>query len=869
MPTRTTDSSSFASRLTGFLLPSFLGRGLGWGIVLAILVSGGFLWTPGRVLAQGFSDFLNRLPQSERREVEVVTIPVAVEGDSIEALLERLVAARPQAVLVSGLPQELATLEAFAVRHPEVPILVGVPAISAPEDPDRFDPGQAPPARLAWGLHLVPGPDQGVNRSQFWSVQTAQGWRPTLEGRFATDVLGRQPRGDGFQIDFRGLHNRLPKIEAARVLRGEMPDSLVRGKILLIGRVGTGSVVTPLDGARYPVTDLDFHAAALNTLVHGHGLRVLPGVLTFGLLILTATLFYLWLRTRDPLRAASIAILGTLLQACLAWALLEGTGTLWPAFPLVFVQLGAIAVAQLDRFVEMRDLLRLLVLDSGRHIPAVAKIDPEADPETYWGFIGTFLEQFLQVKRSVFLTRFNQDPRVAEVWAFRCDFSAIREQRRDYRREPYAKALKAAGPWISKSRPVLHPEPDEIQFLVPLVAYGDVEGFWAVSVPDHADLRAMEAALKAFSLQIAEMLHARRNQTRKNAQQLRDEYYSSLSAWSALRAVQRHTGELDRNYRMLDALFGRLSTPTAIYDLFGRVVRRNEAMAAFLAREDIPAEGVSLLELVHTLTGAERQEIQAALRQALLHRESQTFRSGGSSALPIRVTIQPLALDAESEVLPEDEPLRPFGLEGLVLELEEQPSASTVDLDTFRPEQAWKLVHEGKLGLRELLDWTREMEHEQVIRMAHRPDRADAYAAFQGALQHVDSFLLTRRLEVQAQGVPVAAHVTANDKDLAQVLGSVLYFLAEDARKDSILRATWKEEPGFQVLDIENEGHGMPQDAFQALMDKEGFLETASLRGLVASRRLLETWGGAMEAESEFGRGSRIRIRLRTLGAED
>lgn len=871
----------------------FLVRGLLCGMAVAILVTALFEWAPCRALSRGFHDFLHRMPLGASREVEVLVVQLGPENPgAMGRLLDQLGAAKPRAILVSGSTSELAEASRAAGRHPGTPYLAGVLSAPSSGDPNRFVLQQEPPPiGLPWGLRVLPAPDQGVLRIQACRVDTPDGALPTVEGAFSARVLRRGGRGDGFQVDFRDLQNRIPRVEANRILAGEVPTALAGGKTLIIGRINASSVTTPLDGARSPVTDLEFHAAALNTLLHGRGLISLPMPLTFFLSALAAGLSYLRVRRRDPLRMIPMALLCVALQFGLGWGLLAGPGILWPAFPLLAAHALGMAISQADCFMEFRDALRLLVLDSGRHLSAPHRTAQEADSETDWGFIGPLLEQFLQVKRSVFLTRSGPGQGLAGEWALHCDFSAIREPRRDVRRDPFAQALKAGGPIRCADRDFLVPEPGEIQYLVPLTAYGDIEGFWAVALPAGGDPHGTGETLKAFALQIAEMLHARRIRTRKDVRQLRDEYYSSLTVWAALGAVQLHTGELDRNFRILDALFDHLSTPFLIYDLSGRVVRKNPAMQSLLAVRNVQGERASILELVHTLTGADREGIQFALRQVLLHRESQAFFSDPRGAAPLRVTLKPLAQETGIKAGPSDLALRPFGLEGLVLEVEDRPRVPQSEaIPAPMPPPALGIYEAPLLSgdsiqvlpaspktlpeeLRCLDDWTHEIEHQLELLFSaapharlnalHAPEEADAGEAFRSALKRLDGLFSTRRIQVHTEGGPTGLPVTANSGDLPKVFSSVLNLLAEDARQDSVLHSAWGRQGGFLVLTLANEGHGLPRGVFQSVLDREGALETASLRSLMVSSRLLKSWGGRLESQSEFGQGTRVSLHLR------
>lgn len=832
-------------RLYGFFRPAMLGRAFLVGLLSAMLGAALATWAPGKAFSHSVLDFLHRMPLGQDRESQVLTVELGAPAPgALGNMLERLAAAKPRAIIVAASEAELAELGAFPAAHPGIPLFAAVPSTPATEVSDHFDLRQPPPATLPWAVRVLPFPEAGVTRNQYWSVETPQGRQPTLEGLLATTLRSRKPAGEDFRVDFRGLQDRMPRVEAKRLLAGELTSDLAAGRVVWIARPTGQWLVTPLSGARSPIQDLDFHAAALDTALRRDGLAEPSAWATFLLLAVAGILSFLLLRKQDMERAVASVLLGALVQGLLAWLFLAWPGLLWPAVPLAAVQTFAILGTQLDRSTEHRELLRIMVLDSGRHLPSFQEPADETAAESYWSFIGTFLDQFLHVRRSVFLVRRKAEPRVEPAWAFRCGVPDIRELRRDFRREPYAQCLRIGGPVPLPSRPFMQPEGGESQYLVPLLAYGDVEGFWAVSLPTAGAGQEAAADLKAFAHQIAEMLHARRALAEGGTRRLREDYFTSLSTWAALRTLQRQTGELDRNYRILDTLFDRLSTPTLIYDLFGRVLRENAPMANFLARRGLTSGRLTLMPLLEALTPASREELQSALRKVLLHQERQTFRMKMDPGL--RILLKPLALEPEAEAPEVGQIPRPFGLEGLVVEVDEACAAMSD-------------------GIQHLEAWTHELEHEQLTRpgSVNAPNRADASPAFEEALEAVGPLLRERRLQLQEEGRPETAFVIASPQDLPQVFESMLFLMAEDAWKDSRLRAAWRPEGHHLVFDLVNEGHGLPGETFQSLLARQGSLDTPALRGLVAAWRLVEAWGGRMEAATEYGQGTRMRLFLR------
>jgi hypothetical protein len=83
------------------------------------------------------------------------------------------------------------------------------------------------------------------------------------------------------------------------------------------------------------------------------------------------------------------------------------------------------------------------------------------------------------------------------------------------------------------------------------------------------------------------------------------------------------------------------------------------------------------------------------------------------------------------------------------------------------------------------------------------------------------------------------------------------------------VRIQVREDTSWVTFSFENRGFGMPNDRFQTWLfsDENGGSDAA--RKLRTAVRWVRDWGGAVEAESGVGSGTRIQLRLQrfTLAA--
>ncbi|MEE8519712.1 MAG: response regulator [Gemmatimonadota bacterium] len=145
--------------------------------------------------------------------------------------------------------------------------------------------------------------------------------------------------------------------------------------------------------------------------------------------------------------------------------------------------------------------------------------------------------------------------------------------------------------------------------------------------------------------------------------------------------------------------------------------------------------------------------------------------------------------------------------------------------------------------------------------------------ALQGAIEAVRDY-------AQERGVRIEWTRSDDDDDDLLVMGDedrlqqVIVNLLSNAIKFSPAKGrvgmALKKEPSSVLLEISDEGPGIPGGELETIFDKFRQLERSQTRkhggaglGLAISRTIVEQFGGELWAESEEGRGSRFFVRLR------
>jgi signal transduction histidine kinase len=146
----------------------------------------------------------------------------------------------------------------------------------------------------------------------------------------------------------------------------------------------------------------------------------------------------------------------------------------------------------------------------------------------------------------------------------------------------------------------------------------------------------------------------------------------------------------------------------------------------------------------------------------------------------------------------------------------------------------------------------------------------NAETVTQCALQTVDGLAVARRITIVRRAGASAIDVVADGDRLEQVLVNVLSNAIKFSPEDTTVTVGWRLSDRWAECVVSDEGPGIPRDQLERIFDKFRQIGSASTRqhggaglGLAISRRLVDSFGGKIWAESEPGKGSCFIVRLR------
>jgi signal transduction histidine kinase/DNA-binding response OmpR family regulator len=143
------------------------------------------------------------------------------------------------------------------------------------------------------------------------------------------------------------------------------------------------------------------------------------------------------------------------------------------------------------------------------------------------------------------------------------------------------------------------------------------------------------------------------------------------------------------------------------------------------------------------------------------------------------------------------------------------------------------------------------------------------------AIDAVAGFAEERRVRLERGESDAGLLVSADADRLQQVVINLLSNAIKFSPEGGRVALSWWRQGDQAVMEIADEGPGIPAAELERVFDKFRQLEQTATRkyggaglGLPISRKIVEQFGGDLWAESEEGRGSRFFVRLRLARAE-
>ncbi|MGX5174030.1 hypothetical protein ACUR5C_08420 [Aliikangiella sp. IMCC44653] len=260
------------------------------------------------------------------------------------------------------------------------------------------------------------------------------------------------------------------------------------------------------------------------------------------------------------------------------------------------------------------------------------------DTDKPWSKLHNLLNHHLVLKRSIFLEKTLGSSHVQEIDAFNCSIEAIKERRRDFKREPYLSATAKKIPMRLTKKPYFKDlESNELEYIVALEFANQLLGFWALTInsTEHPNLEQFESQVSNFAAEFSELLYHR---SKFIAKQQANK--SLLKRFVGVEVAQQEFIKLDasitafeKRYDILQEIFNGMSSAAVLFDLFGQLVVFNRAAEKLASDYHTSLFSLSAHDLLMRVTNKNVNEVKRTLRQVTTQNEEVEFQISSSKGV--------------------------------------------------------------------------------------------------------------------------------------------------------------------------------------------------------------------------------------------
>jgi hypothetical protein len=586
------------------------------------------------------------------------------------------------------------------------------------------------------------------------------------------------------------------------------------------------------------------------------------------------------------------------LSFAMAWLMLS-VGKIWlPLSEMTVLGLAVFVVVFYDK-IHADDLkIRRLIGSTSGKLHKLALPPSIFQTQDHWQFILRLIDQTLHVNRVILLEKTVGSDHLQEVQALGSDLATIREMRRDYQRAPYSTAIAKHG--LTEVENYLSGgDPQEKQFVLPLLLNGEVLGFLAFGVLEAQwqHFYQQQDTIAPMAEQIASLLYQRRlwleqENNKKAPFQGWFEYGNATSFKKLTQAV----GMMERRMTILEQTFTHASHAAIVYDLFGRVLLANQPMRQRLAHSGISLNTLTATDFVARLSGKSLDAARVAMQDLIVNGNRFSWPVNLPDLLDDHLMLRATVL--EHDVGPTNphhssHPM-PFNISGVLVEVMDMGELVLQhDAKSEVRMQAAHFLHEELEKLPALL---RALSHQKlnasmsklIISVLQEKARSiqaimeksrllledqasnqvlcypvDVAAVLRQTLAHHAPDLSKKNLHVELQLSIAQSHAFALPKDLRFCFSAILQMLIIDASSDSVLHIGGSLQGQTLQFQFTNAGFGISDQRLQySLNDPLGREQSPMFAAAFEAINTVAAWDGQLVFHSEIGVGMQAALSL-------
>ena len=485
-----------------------------------------------------------------------------------------------------------------------------------------------------------------------------------------------------------------------------------------------------------------------------------------------------------------------------------------------------------------------------------------AQPKELWEAMHRMIHQYLFLERSIFLQVNRDSKHVSEISSYQCALADIKEPRRDYSRAPYNDAV--ANDIIEIKRDFFKQvDEDERQFMIALSFAGELVGFWVMTTnkDSHFDSQAFNRNVKAFASEVAELtFHYRQmQQQKKNQNYWLLKLLNLNNLKQSFKKLKGNVESLKKRLFTLENVLDGLTSPTVLFDLFGRTVHVNKAMDQLIADIDFKLYNNTALELLSHVTGLQRNEARGKLRFMILnHAKSEFLLRNLIPGNDYLLKLRPINANQS------DRDDIPFETNGILFEFIDVTDVTTIALS--KRDYYQRYFYEFKKNYEQSKI---DLQLQKFIALGEQTlARGMDYSE-----QRVNPIRIIKQATVLSSNIATknSLNITLDDSDLPPILVSMdaqlfksiileaLAILIEDAIQGSDILITISEENTLNIS-LKNVGFGVSHNRLQDnISGASEFFE----KQLKSWNHSLSRWDHQVDAEHKVGSGIEILFKLK------
>gem|GEM_PF-4341561 len=422
---------------------------------------------------------------------------------------------------------------------------------------------------------------------------------PAIKGlAWEYTAIGIKPQEAEVGVNFVGPPNSISNLSIADVVTGSMPRDFIKGKFVVIGMDLPGItrvLSSPISTADHLLSEAEFHAQALITLLEGSKIDVLStGWSLLLVMLLTAGLWLLFLPSTFR-RNIIVAVCIGLLLSSVAVLILLTMNLILPVTGFAAAILLTFIISSEQKSKTLQERVRNIANTSTWELtlhPGAGDIGLMSVEEIWQRLVGFASVHLSPAGMALALpVQSASDSRIKFEHFYGMTEADIHENRRDLSRMPYAAIL--TRPEVTRVDRFMKEDNGTVSFLVPLYYPSKLMGIWLLNFKMRENIvdERMNFLLMVGQ-QVARLLYHSRMNTEERKSSIG---YSFDWLEKQVANIDRIVGNLIREKDVYQSVLDGLLEGVAFTDMFGRVLHISASMKSILTELSVNPEEINTL----------------------------------------------------------------------------------------------------------------------------------------------------------------------------------------------------------------------------------------------------------------------------------